>query len=386
MSIEFDNDHGSNTKDIRDKMLVFVDAPELFVPNREAKGVLYYGPGVHNLNGQKLLDSSVIEVYIAPGAFIKGGFRTTSNHAVKIHGRGVLSTEGYPWHDSRFKWATINMDSGSGYVIEGITISDPTNFYIRALGSHNTVRNVKTVAAWTFNSDGVATGSNGLVENSFFMANDDAIKLYADNIVVRNCVVWQCQNGAVFQTGWWSSRKMHHVRVSDVDVIHTDWCTFKGNHCQISARLLATSYPTQAASNSYAFYAYMSNDMPAPSPHHTFIYDHVVTNEGGHYNHHSGIFTVPQSGVYVFSATTISDVNAVILYEIVKNSSQFSIGLTNSASIRNFHTGTLIGVIYAEKDDIIYVRSQAPGGAGQSHGSARSQDWARTSFCGWRLS
>ncbi|CAC5410380.1 unnamed protein product [Mytilus coruscus] len=58
--------------------------------------------------------------------------------------------------------------------------------------------------------------------------------LYNDDAVIRNCVVWQAQNGAVFQTGWWTQRHMQHVRVSDIDIIHTDWCTFKGNNCHLS--------------------------------------------------------------------------------------------------------------------------------------------------------
>lgn len=53
-------------------------------------------------------------------------------------------------------------------------------------------------------------------------------------MVARRVVIWQMQNGAVFQNGWWSGRDMKKVRISDIDVIHTDWCTFKGSNCHIS--------------------------------------------------------------------------------------------------------------------------------------------------------
>ncbi|KAK3083043.1 hypothetical protein FSP39_012479 [Pinctada imbricata] len=187
MSIEFDNDYGSYNREIINKLLVFVDPPEVQqnVPNPDDKGVLYYGRGVHDLNGQKELDSSIREVYLAPGAFVEGGFITRTNHPVKIHGRGVISTEKYRWRDRRFKLAVINIDSGSGHVLEGVTISDPVRFYIRAKGTRNTIRNVKTVASWAYNSDGVVTGTYGLVENSFFMANDDAIKVDEDEVEDR---------------------------------------------------------------------------------------------------------------------------------------------------------------------------------------------------------
>ncbi|KAK7100585.1 dextranase-like [Littorina saxatilis] len=237
MSVEFDYDYGSSNggPDITDKLLVFADPPETQTPNKHDSSVLYYDVGVHDLSGQKALDAHIKEVYLAPGAWVKGGFKSTGNHAVKIHGRGVMDTSAYRWHDKRFSWALINLDNGDHHTVEGITLSDPCYFFVRALSDHNTVRNVKMVGAWIYNNDGVSTGSDGVVEDCFIHANDDAIKLYKDGITVQRCVVWQAQNGAVFQTGWWDARHMKHVKVSDVDVIHTDWCTFKGSgNCHTS--------------------------------------------------------------------------------------------------------------------------------------------------------
>ncbi|KAK7507341.1 hypothetical protein BaRGS_00001276, partial [Batillaria attramentaria] len=223
MSVEFDYDYGSYTgHDITDKLMVFADPPETHKPNKNDNHVLYYDVGVHNLNGQKDIGAKT-EVYLAPGAFVKGGFITSQGHGVKIYGRGVLDNRDYKWHDNRFSWATINMDKGHQHTVEGITISDSCFYFIRALSDHNTISNVKMVGAWIYNNDGVSTGDNGV--------------LYADNVHVSRCVVWQAQNGAVFQTGWWTGRDMHNVRVTDVDIIHTDWCTFKGgdmSNCQIS--------------------------------------------------------------------------------------------------------------------------------------------------------
>ena len=51
-------------------------------------------------------------------------------------------------------------------------------------------------------------------------------QLYASDLEVKRSVVWQGENGAVFQTGWWDSRVMHNVHVHNIDVIHTDWCAF----------------------------------------------------------------------------------------------------------------------------------------------------------------
>ena len=47
----------------------------------------------------------------------------------------------------------------------------------------------------------------------------------------------------------------------------------------------------------------MSTPVTDPGHHHTFIFDRVITNIGGNYNYHTGIFTSTESGVYVFSWT-----------------------------------------------------------------------------------
>ncbi|XP_046559002.1 dextranase-like [Haliotis rubra] len=236
MSVEFDYDYGSSNggPDITDRLLVFADPPETHKPNKNDNSVLYYDVGLHNLNGQKQLDSHVKEVYLAPGAYVQGGFKTTGNQPVKIYGRGIVSTSIYKWHDSRFEWSIINMDKGHSHVVEGIIMVDPEEYFYRGLSDHNTVRYVKMVGSWAFNSDGVGIGHDGLVEDCFICANDDALKVYTDNMVAQRVVIWQMQNGAVFQNGWWSGRDMKKVRISDIDVIHTDWCTFKGSNCQIS--------------------------------------------------------------------------------------------------------------------------------------------------------
>lgn len=137
---------------------------------------------------------------------------------------------------NRFDSALISMSNGMGHTLEGLVLSDSMHFFVRALKSNNVVRNVKTVGAWMYNSDGVVLGANGRVEDSFFHVNDDAIKLYHSGLQVHRCVVWQAQNGAVFQTGWNNNRRvLRNALVTDVDIIHIDWCTFKaGRQCNLS--------------------------------------------------------------------------------------------------------------------------------------------------------
>ncbi|XP_048751461.2 uncharacterized protein LOC125663200 [Ostrea edulis] len=46
-----------------------------------------------------------------------------------------------------------------------------------------------------------------------------------------------------------------------------------------------------------AFYSYLSKSETNPGHHQTIIFDYIVTNIGGNYNHYSGIFTPPGNGV-----------------------------------------------------------------------------------------
>ncbi|KAK6172916.1 hypothetical protein SNE40_016481 [Patella caerulea] len=178
MSVEFDYDYGSSSEDIKDKMLIFADPPESNVPNEHDSSVLFYKAGVQKLNGQVHLNNSIKTIYLAPGAWVEGGFLTTANHGVTFRGRGILSARSYKWKDDQFTTnATLDVDKGGNHVIEGIVIVDPHHFFFRGRSSCNIIRNVKMIAPWAHNSDGVVLGRYGLVEDTFIWANDDSLKV-----------------------------------------------------------------------------------------------------------------------------------------------------------------------------------------------------------------
>ncbi|XP_046339241.2 dextranase-like [Haliotis rufescens] len=236
MSVEFDNDYGSWKSDIVDKLLIFAEPLERDVPSKSDPSVMFFDVGVHYLDGQVRLNSSIKEVYISAGAFVDGGFITTDNTKVKFHGRGICSGRKYKFHDKRFQWSLINTAQGTNHTIEGITLSDPQQFFIFAQSPNNIIKQVKMVGAWPYNTDGIEMGVGGLVEDVFIMANDDSLKVYNNDMTIQRVVIWQMQNGAVFQTGWWTERDLHRVSISNIDVIHTDWCTFHDPDCGMLSR------------------------------------------------------------------------------------------------------------------------------------------------------
>uniref|UniRef100_K1PX05 Uncharacterized protein n=1 Tax=Magallana gigas TaxID=29159 RepID=K1PX05_MAGGI len=58
----------------------------------------------------------------------------------------------------------------------------------------------------------------------------------------------------------------------------------------------STSFPDNAA-----FSAYVSVYETDISKDFTIQFDTIITNIGNHYNNHTGAFTAPQHGVYVFT-------------------------------------------------------------------------------------
>ncbi len=89
--------------------------------------------------------------------------------------------------------------------------------------SRGVFENFKIVGAWTYNNDGlpVPGGAGSAVRDAFIHADDDALKLYHTGGRVENCVVWQNNNGAVFQFGWFP-KTVRDVRVRGVDVVHNE--------------------------------------------------------------------------------------------------------------------------------------------------------------------
>ncbi len=209
IAVEFDGD-------ITHPMLIFANPLEKNVPSPTDPDVIYFGPGIHNIGADYFIGSGKT-VYMSGGAYVKGKFCSRNAENVKVIGRGILSGEDFEHKSSHM----IKFRGCSDVLIEGITIADTPNFCISLRGSNHTVRNVKMMG-WYFNSDGVCTGYDSLVEDCFFKLNDDAVKLYFSDMTVRDCVIWQMENGAPFQISWNMSSDNSNFHVSNIDVIRVE--------------------------------------------------------------------------------------------------------------------------------------------------------------------
>lgn len=178
---------------------------------------VYFRNGVHDI-GVYHVRSHIKNIYFEPGAWVYGALIMDGNSDVKIFGRGVLSGARLNYRESHMVEA-IRSDR---IHLEGIVIADKKYFAVRLLGTNNTVKWVKIVGGWTYNTDGIAAFAGSHVAHCFIWANDDSLKPYRDNLTISDCVVWQLNNGAVIQLGWGNARAAN-VTISNVDILHAEW-------------------------------------------------------------------------------------------------------------------------------------------------------------------
>jgi hypothetical protein len=222
------NQIGQITKQIvKHPLFVFADPLETAPPKASDPGVLYFGPGIHRIGKQYPLANDT-QVYISGGAYVIGTFISAQPNPsnITISGRGILSgielTETATEHD---QWRNHSIDFSSGshgreLKIEGITITDPLRSCILSYNPIN-IQNVK-LFSWNHRNDGITAGDNSLVEDNFIKAQDDNIKLYYSNQIIRRNVIWQQVSGAVFKFAWNLAGTAQGNQVTDIDIIHSD--------------------------------------------------------------------------------------------------------------------------------------------------------------------
>ena len=123
-----------------------------------------------------------------------------------------------------------------------------------------------------------------------------------------------------------------------------------------------------------------------PGHHHTFIFDRTVTNIGGNYNHHTGIFTSTESGVYVFSWTVVCYQGSFISSQLIVNSDvQGAIvcrSIYQHPEYNFMNTASSAMVLQLNSGDVVYVRTHP---TNSIIGQIYSGEQSRTSFTGWKI-
>lgn len=116
---------------------------------------------------------------------------------------------------------------------------------------------------------------------------------------------------------------------------------------------------------------------------HVLVFDVVKTNMGNAYHPTTGVFMVPESGVYVFTWTFRTGNNHDLSIELVINRESFgAIYLHTLTGVEVEETGIVVAHVNAGDD--VFVRTHSTLTIGINH-YIQSDINGRSSFAGWKI-
>ena len=173
--------------DIFHNLHLFANPVDGFIPDKKDTNLVYFGPGVHKIDNEKMYVPSGKTVYIAGGAVLMGQLLVEGVHDVKILGRGVI--------DPSVKMG-VHIANSKRILIEGICLTQC------ATGGSDSVviRNVKSISYYGW-GDGmnVFASNNVLFDRVFCRNSDDCTTVYGtrkgftggcENVTMQNSTLW----------------------------------------------------------------------------------------------------------------------------------------------------------------------------------------------------
>ena len=132
-----------------------------------------------------------------------------------------------------------------------------------------------------------------------------------------------------------------------------------------------------------AFYAQKSSNTPKSeaAADRVIVYDNVKTNAGNGYHPSTGVFIVPESGMYVFTWSFRNGYDEYQSTQLMVNNNEEGMLHINQATAGST-SATGIAVLQVDKGDDVYVKIFSL----TSHtGTVISDQWGKSFFAGWRL-
>lgn len=199
VSVEFDSDRYAN-------LFLIADKPDDDKPSGDDPSVLYFGPGIHEMDKIVLEDNQTL--YIDYGAILFSKIEVNGNNC-RIAGHGILS-------GSRQKhWGTIwasgeilvecnkkRSPARTGTVLEDITIIDSPSWTVSVYNTTDVRIDNINIINWILNGDGVdlVCVQNAIVKDCFIRCYDDCITLKVrhnaypmtdlSDVTVSGCLIW----------------------------------------------------------------------------------------------------------------------------------------------------------------------------------------------------
>jgi len=183
--------------DIFHNLQLFASPVETFHPDARDTGVIYYGPGFHQVGTVMVPGGKT--VYIAGGAVVQGQFVVSHADNVRIAGLGVLYQYGWK-KEWQGRGDGVTVEFSKNVAISGIIIIPTGYTVLTGNAAHVTIRDIKSISAGG-NNDGIDVFcSQHVTMDSLFMRNsDDNIAIYGHrwayygntrDVTVQNSVLW----------------------------------------------------------------------------------------------------------------------------------------------------------------------------------------------------
>jgi hypothetical protein len=220
---------------------LFANPLETDVPKINDPNVIFFGPGIHEIDELRVPSGKT--VYIADGAILRG--KPTVHHMptvslvgdnITLRGRGIIDGSLCPIHTQHLLFL-----QGTNIVVDGIILRDSSVWTLPVRRCEKVkITNLKLFGSRA-NSDGIDICNSREVEvsNCFLRTLDDLVVVKTDkgqgpaeNIVVKNCVLWN-EVAHALSIGAELREPVSNVRFSDCDVIHDkgrEW-TLRVFHC-----------------------------------------------------------------------------------------------------------------------------------------------------------
>ncbi len=212
-------------------LAIFADPPEVNPPKQGDPGVVYYGPGLHDL-GKIVLESNQT-IYVASGALVNANITGMNLKNVKIQGRGIIQ-------------GRIAVSDSSNIEVEGVFIRNTKGWSNTLTNCHHcSYRNVKVFGYEDIYSvDGInpVSCTHFVIDDCFMRCRDDCVAIKSKNIdlkvesiTVMNCVMvgWACGDGVTLGYEL-NGSPVENVLVKNCDILYARSGGGTGGHSGFS--------------------------------------------------------------------------------------------------------------------------------------------------------
>jgi hypothetical protein len=210
-------------------------------PNPDDPGVLYFGPGIHDI-GKVDLEAGQT-VYISGGAVVYGAFEARDAHNLSIRGRGILDGSHILRPDSMLStipevpFGTMALYGCHHTRIEGITFRDANVYVLTPVACRAmSIANIKQIGMWRYNTDGIHLKNcqNVKVDRCFLRNFDDSFvvngypelrgykcgDLPMENVTLTRSVIWNDWDMAIRIGVTCIAPVIQNILIQDCDIIH----------------------------------------------------------------------------------------------------------------------------------------------------------------------